>query len=53
MESIIIGLVTFAICYIGIKIGKTFGNKFRKKASIFGGLILIFIGLEILLKGVY
>lgn len=52
-ESIIIGLVTFVICYMGIKIGKTFGNKFSNKASIFGGLILIFIGLEILFKGVY
>lgn len=53
LESVIIGLVTFIICLAGIKIGKTFGNKFSKKASVIGGLILIFIGLEILIKGVY
>lgn len=53
LESAIIGIVTFIICFAGIKIGKKFGNKFSGKASIIGGLILIFIGLEILIKGVY
>lgn len=53
LESAIIGIVTFIICFAGIKIGKKFGNKFSGKASIIGGLILMFIGLEILIKGVY
>ena len=40
--ALIIALVTFGICFAGIKLGKKFGT-----ASIFGGSILIFIGLEI------
>ena len=44
---ILIGAVTFAICYSGLLIGKTVGNKIAGKAGIFGGVILIFIGIEI------
>lgn len=47
VESLIIGLVTFAICIGGLIIGKTFGNKLAGKATILGGIILIAIGLEI------
>lgn len=50
--SFLIGLVTFIICYAGIKIGKVFGNKFSGKAEIAGGIILIIIGAEIFLKGI-
>lgn len=53
IESIIIGLVTFIICIIGTLIGKKFGTKFSKSASIIGGIILIAIGLEIFIKGVF
>lgn len=53
IESIIIGLVTFIICIIGTLIGKKFGTKFSKSASIIGGVILIAIGLEIFIKGVF
>ena len=49
--AIIAGL-TFAICYSGVVIGKNFGTKFSGKASIFGGAILIFIGLEIFITGI-
>ncbi len=49
--AIIAGL-TFAICYTGVVIGKKFGTKFSGKASIFGGAILIFIGLEIFITGI-
>jgi len=51
MCSVIIAIVTFGICYVGIKIGKKFGMKLAGKASIFGGVILIAIGLEIFIKG--
>lgn len=49
-ESLIIGAVTYLICMVGLSLGKRFGVKFAGKASILGGVILIFIGLEILVK---
>ena len=49
----IIAVVTFFICFGGLAIGKKFGTKFAGKASIFGGMILIFIGLEIFITGVF
>ena len=52
VESLIIGAVTVVICYAGVEIGKRFGTRFSKKATIAGGLILIFIGIEIFVKGV-
>ena len=47
LSCLLIGLVTFFICYAGIFIGKKVGTKFSSKAGIFGGAILIFIGIEI------
>lgn len=47
--SLVIALVTFAICYAGVTIGKKFGLKLASKATILGGIILIAIGLEIVL----
>lgn len=49
----IIALVTFAICVGGVYIGKKFGTKLGNKAEIFGGIILIGIGLEIFITGVF
>ena len=43
----LIAVVTFFICWAGILIGKKVGTKLAGKAGIFGGAILIFIGLEI------
>ena len=51
-ESLIIGIVTFFICFAGLFIGKKFGTRLAGKASILGGIILIAIGLEIFLTGV-
>lgn len=51
--ALLIALVTFIICMGGVILGKKFGTKFSGKASIFGGLILIIIGLEIFIKGVF
>lgn len=45
--AIIIALVTFIICMGGLYIGKKAGTKLAGKAEILGGLILIFIGIEI------
>lgn len=47
ISCLLIGVVTFIICYIGLFIGKKAGTKLAGKAGILGGAILIFIGLEI------
>lgn len=47
LSAVIIALVTFIICLFGILIGQRVGTKLAGKASIFGGAILIIIGLEI------
>lgn len=52
LSSLIIALVTFVICMGGILIGKKMGTVLSGKANIFGGLILIFIGLEIFISGI-
>ena len=52
LSSLIIAVITFAICYVGIILGKKFGTKFSKNAAIFGGVILILIGIEIFLTGI-
>ena len=50
--ALIIATVTFIVCFVGIQIGKIFGVKLAGKASIFGGVILIAIGIEIFLTGI-
>lgn len=50
--ALMIAVVTFGICIIGLKMGKKFGTRLSNKAGILGGCILIFIGLEIFIKGV-
>lgn len=52
LEAVIIGAVTFGICVLGVKLGKRLGLKLAGKASVFGGIILILIGLEIFITGV-
>ncbi len=49
----IIGVVTFFVCLIGITVGKAAGTRLAGKAGIFGGAILIFIGLEIFMTGIF
>lgn len=46
----IIAALTFAICTAGIYLGKVFGTKLANKASLFGGSILVLIGIIILVK---
>ena len=47
---LIIGITTFVISVAGVYIGNFFGNKYKSKAELVGGIILILIGLKILLK---
>ena len=51
--SLIIAVVTFFVCTAGLSLGKKFGTKLSGKASILGGVILIGIGLEIFVTGVF
>ena len=46
----IIGVVTFVISVAGVYIGNFFGARFKKKAEIAGGIILVGIGVKILLE---
>ena len=46
----IIGVVTFVISLLGVKIGNVFGSKYSKGAQITGGVILVLLGLHILLN---
>lgn len=45
-----IGIVTFIISFAGVKIGNVFGVRYKNKAEIVGGIILILLGLKILLE---
>lgn len=47
---LLIGIITFIICFIGVIIGSKFGNKYEKNSQIVGGIILILIGIKILLE---
>ncbi len=45
-----IGVVTFSISFAGVKLGSVFGSRFKSKAEITGGAILILMGIKILLE---
>ena len=45
-----IGVITFILSAVGMKIGNIFGMKYKAKAELFGGAVLIFMGLKSLLE---
>ena len=45
-----IGVTTFIISVAGVKIGNIFGAKYKSKAELAGGIILILMGMKILLE---
>ena len=47
---LLIGVVTFILSTVGVKVGSTFGTKYKAKAELAGGIILILIGTKILLE---
>ena len=51
IDALAVG-VTFVFSAAGIKIGSIFGTKYKSKAELCGGIILILIGLKILLEGI-
>ncbi|NLO46875.1 MAG: manganese efflux pump [Clostridiales bacterium] len=48
--ALVIGIITFVLSFAGVLLGNGCKNKFSDKAGMFGGIILILIGLRILLK---
>ena len=48
-----IALITFALSFFGVFIGKKVGKSFKEKAEIFGGIILIGIGIKILIEHLF
>lgn len=50
LAVVLIGIITFVLSALGIKIGKIFGDKLKNKAELLGGIVLIIIGIKILLE---
>ncbi len=53
LSCILIGTVTFFICFAGILIGRKAGTKLAGKAGILGGVILLLIGVEIFISSLF
>ncbi len=47
-----IGVITFIFSAVGVKIGSLCGTKYKSKAELFGGIVLVLIGIKILLEGI-
>lgn len=45
-----IGVTTFACCVFGVKIGSIFGNRYKAGAELFGGVVLVLMGIKILME---
>ena len=53
MAAGLIGVITFVLSAIAVKLGNAFGNKYQAKANIFGGIILILMGCKILIEHLF
>ena len=53
LAVLLIGVVTFILSAIGVKIGSVFGAKYEKKAQLLGGVILIVLGIKILIEHLF
>lgn len=53
LAAAIIGAVTFGLCLMGVALGRRFGTRLAGRATILGGCILVGIGIEIFVKGVF
>ncbi len=49
---LIIGIIAYILSFLGVMIGNRYGVKYKKKAEIAGGIILVFIGLKVLLEDI-
>lgn len=46
----LIGIITFALSFVGVAVGHFFGARYERPASVVGGVVLILIGLKVLLE---
>lgn len=46
----LIGVITFTLSAVGVKVGNVFGSRYKSKAELTGGIILIGMGIKILLE---
>ena len=46
----LIGVITFAMSAIGVKVGNIFGARYKSRAELAGGIILVLLGVRILLE---
>ena len=53
LSTSIIGFITFIICILGVKVGNVFGEKYKSKAELTGGILLIIMGCKILLDHLF
>ena len=53
LAILIIGLTTFCISSVGVKIGNIFGTRFKSKAEFFGGAVLIMLGVKVLIEHLF
>ena len=51
LAVLFIGCITFILSAVGVKIGSIFGTKYKSKAELAGGIILILIGIKVVLDG--
>ena len=49
----LIGVITFFLSMVGVKIGNIFGSRFKPKAEFIGGLILVIMGLWVLIEHIF
>ena len=47
---LLIGIITFALSAVGVKVGNVFGSRWKSRAELFGGIILVLLGIKILLE---
>ncbi len=50
LAAMLIGTVTFVLSAVGVKVGSIFGDRYKKRAEVAGGIILILIGIKVLLE---
>ncbi len=50
VTALIIGLITLLLCLLGLQFGKQLGSRFSRRAGRIGGIILILIGVQIILR---
>lgn len=49
----LIGVVTFVLSFVGVKIGSVFGAKYKSRAEFAGGIVLVFMGIKILIQHLF